>query len=324
MVTCKNGLCRKWANLDADGYCPTHTRSPDDSVEEEQNKCGDCNELVENGDEIKALQCDAEKCKLWYHLRCTKISEALYDLMNANSKDNDDGIRWLCPKCTGNERVIDIVEKSSNNEAPICSRLKHGTCPHGISGKTEHRGKVCEFRHPKFCKKFVRNGNGGRFGCKAGKNCEFFHPVLCKKSVQYRKCLDHKCTYVHLKGTARKERIRENFPPSPSDNYLSGNRFAALQQSQWYRNDTVPIGYQSPQNQITQQRREKPFLGRPVAPQPSVELSSLQVQVDRLEEMIKSALGINSQPQTSLLQKSSQLQDQQWGSQRSAPHLQNY
>ena len=90
MVTCKEGLCRKYANLDEDGYCPTHTRTTD-LAEEENCKCGVCNELVGNNSDSKALQCDAEKCKVWYHLCCTKISEALYDLMNVNSADNDDG-----------------------------------------------------------------------------------------------------------------------------------------------------------------------------------------------------------------------------------------
>ena len=204
--------------------------------------------MVNNDNASKALQCDADKCKVWYHLECTKISEALYDLINENAKDNDDGIRWLCPKCSGNEKVINIVEKPVDTVA-VCSKLRHGTCPHGITGKSEHRGKICEFHHPKLCKKFVRNGNGGRFGCKNGNRCDFFHPILCKNSVKFRKCLDHKCTYVHLRGTARKERKTEQFPPTIS-NYPA-NRNAIWQPNQWWRN--------SPKSNAP--NREQPFLG---------------------------------------------------------------
>ena len=326
MVTCKEGLCRKYANLDEDGYCPTHTRTTD-LAEEENCKCGVCNELVGNNSDSKALQCDAEKCKVWYHLCCTKISEALYDLMNVNSADNDDGIRWLCPKCTGNELVISLTEKSPENIVPDCPKLKHGTCPHGITGKTEHRGKKCDFRHPKFCKKFVRNGNGGRFGCKAGNNCEFFHPILCRKSVNYRKCLDHKCTHVHLRGTARKQRKRENFPP-PSQGYFN-NRNAGLQQNAWYRKE-VPEHSQPSKHQNIHWRQ--PFLDPVIAPLPSVELTSLQAQVNRLEEMIKHALNIQHQPENAQYQRNLQTQDHCWGnvgqqihsSQPTVAHHQNY
>ena len=208
MVTCNERQCRKWANLDADGYCPLHSRNPA-SATQEDCKCGSCNETVSNDQEAKALQCAADKCKVWYHLSCTKISEALYDLMNTNSTTDDDGIRWICPKCIGSDPIVTVHQKPESDIA-ICPRLKHGTCPHGVTGKTEHRGKACEFRHPKMCKKFIKYGNKGRFGCKSGNSCEFFHPILCQKSVNFRKCFNNKCTLTQQEKSGKRNIILDS------------------------------------------------------------------------------------------------------------------
>ena len=71
--------------------------------------------------------------------------------MNANSKDRDDGIRWLCPKCCSSDPVIILKAPKVEVQGQVCKKFKRGNCPHGITGKTEYRGKVCEFAHPKLC-----------------------------------------------------------------------------------------------------------------------------------------------------------------------------
>ena len=93
MVTCCVRQCLKRANLDAEGYCPDHTRD-NTEAEEVVTNCGACNSVVQNDESSQALQCEAEQCKVWYHLTYTSISAELYELMNASSADTDSGIRW--------------------------------------------------------------------------------------------------------------------------------------------------------------------------------------------------------------------------------------
>ena len=87
----------------------------------------------------------------------------------------------------------------------VCEKYKRGKCPHGLKGKKEHNGQICEFEHPKYCVKYCRNGTQQKFGCNRGSNCKFCHPVLCKFSVKSKLCTNSDCTFIHLKGTRRKE-----------------------------------------------------------------------------------------------------------------------
>ena len=309
MVTCKKRECRKRSNLDADGYCVDHGNNNPD--EPDCEKCGQCNADVPDNAETKAICCDAEDCKVWYHLDCTNISEALYELMNGKN-DEDNGIRWLCPKCCRSDPVIKLVDapSSTNPSTSVCNKLRHGICPHGISGKTLFKGKSCEFSHPKLCKKFIKNGPGGRYGCKSSETeCPFFHPILCKSSVKARKCLNVKCTRIHLKGTVRKENL-SSFPQ-------------LISYPQTYERQAV--GYQQ-QKAWGEKQKQKPrnLYSRPVTvPQPPPEndiflgsqplnqrshLSTLQAQVNRLEDLITKALLIRNQAMPNSLN----LQDSEW------------
>jgi len=97
----------------------------------------------------------------------------------------------------------------------ICSKYKAGKCLHGIRGNKVVEGKTCDQQHPKRCFKFCSFGDKHRSGCKKGDRCEYYHPVLCKFSVKTRICTKKDCTFVHLKGTNRKEpnqprKIEEN------------------------------------------------------------------------------------------------------------------
>ena len=87
----------------------------------------------------------------------------------------------------------------------VCEKYKRGKCPHGLRGKKEHDGRICEFEHPKYCAKYCRFGAQRKFGCNKGSDCKFFHPVLCKFSVKNKLCTNSECTFIHLKGTRRKE-----------------------------------------------------------------------------------------------------------------------
>ena len=87
MVTCKETKCLKRVNLDADGYCQIH-RVEAINADEVINKCGKCENNVPDDSNTKALCCDADDCKVWYHLECTKISVPMYELINNASKED--------------------------------------------------------------------------------------------------------------------------------------------------------------------------------------------------------------------------------------------
>ena len=88
----------------------------------------------------------------------------------------------------------------------VCEKwYTRGKCPHGLRGKKEHDGRVCEFEHPRYCDKYCCFGTQRNFGCNNGSSCKFFHPVLCKFSVKNKLCTNSECTFIHLKGTRRKE-----------------------------------------------------------------------------------------------------------------------
>ena len=87
----------------------------------------------------------------------------------------------------------------------VCPRFKSGKCPHGLKGNKLVNGQKCELGHPKRCIKFCQFGGKHRHGCNKGSNCEYYHPTICKFSLQSRLCTNEECTFVHLKGTKRKE-----------------------------------------------------------------------------------------------------------------------
>ena len=304
MVTCAKRKCRVRTNLDEDGFCPTHTTVNIDATVEEAavHNCGTCKEAISEEEDSKALQCDSRNCKLWHHLTCTDIPETLYDLIHEHSEA---GIYWLCPTCIKGDSVITITPNGSEvDERTICNKFKHGSCPHGISGKSEYKGKVCEFRHPKLCKKFVKYGQGGRFGCKHNeRHCRHFHPLLCRNSVRHKKCLNQKCTFTHIKGTIRKEvaYVPQNELPSVPilspcgvDDVLHASQY-------WASQNAVPRNA-SPSNQRprggTRQvpstaKGNQGFLGRGVAQTwPPPEIVALQVQMKQLGDLVKQVLRV--------------------------------
>ena len=296
MVTCKVRKCMKRKNLNDAGYCQDHVDNTQENNEANVPcKCGECKLDVSDDEGTKALCCDSRDCKVWYHLECTKMSEQLYELISEASKNQDSGVRWICPQCSKDDPAIKLVSQSIEEvKETVCNKLRHGTCPHGISGKTEYKGKVCDFFHPKLCKKFIRNGPGGRYGCKKSQDdCPFFHPRLCQKSVKFRKCLDRKCSRTHLKGTIRKEYLpSEPFPPQVSPSYAEQNQNDFQQQNVWKNQrghfskggTSVNTSRNSYRYTGTASNTDQAFLDSP--PPQAQQFAFLQAQVSRLEELI--------------------------------------
>ena len=109
------------------------------------------------------------------------------------------------PAHRSNDRSEDTENAVSANQEKICEKYKRGKCPHGLRGNKKVNGQACEFQHPKYCSKFCRFGTQKKFGCSRGSECKFLHPILCKFSVKKKMCTNAECTYIHLKGTRRKE-----------------------------------------------------------------------------------------------------------------------
>ena len=108
-----------------------------------------------------------------------------------------------------NDRLQVTEEEENENQERICEKYKRGKCPHGLRGNKKVNGQACEFTHLKYCSKYCRFGTQKKFGCSKGSGCKFPHPILCKFSVKKKLCTNADCTYIHLKGTRRKERRRE-------------------------------------------------------------------------------------------------------------------
>ena len=102
------------------------------------------------------------------------------------------------------------ISEKSTKQGTICKDYTMRRCPHGLTGKRVHNGKVCPYKHPRRCRYFSSFGNDKKRGCKRGKDCNFFHPKLCRNSVTTRTCLNEECTFHHLKGTARKTVAQAN------------------------------------------------------------------------------------------------------------------
>ena len=98
----------------------------------------------------------------------------------------------------------DNRSENTRTTVTICPKYRKGVCPHGLRGTKLIDGNKCQLKHPAPCRKYCSFGSRGDAGCKNGQTCKFFHPALCKFSLKRKLCIKDDCTFVHLKGTARK------------------------------------------------------------------------------------------------------------------------
>ena len=214
--TCKVSKCRRWKNINNNGFCSEHiTAAADAVIEDEVCECFTCSTVVREDD--MAINC--ELCDKWYHVKCTNVTVELYKQLDPEEGDPPLGLQWYCDTCLPViNQLISNHRAKRNNETqtanknaqcdhvklPICENYRHGTCEHGMSGKKEVNGDTCPFRHPRNCTKYCQFGYNPQFGC-INTECRFLHPVLCHYSVRHRFCDNENCSYVHLKGTTRKK-----------------------------------------------------------------------------------------------------------------------
>ena len=104
------------------------------------------------------------------------------------------------------------LQSAYDRSQPVCPLLLQQECPHGITGATN--GK-CPNYHPTWCSKFMKNGPGGRRGCKRGDKCRYFHPALCQNGLSTNICLNKECKLIHIKGVKRVQRDKPQHGKDP-------------------------------------------------------------------------------------------------------------
>jgi hypothetical protein len=109
------------------------------------------------------------------------------------------------------------VPSTSNADSPqakdkrICPFYRKGTCRHGSSGKD------CPGEHPRPCKKLLKHGTKGPYGCTLGREkCASFHPKMCPKSITKGECYNDDCKLRHVSGTKRHRQDAINTKDHPT------------------------------------------------------------------------------------------------------------
>ena len=92
------------------------------------------------------------------------------------------------------EKTSTKAPTDADNQTPICKYYVRRECRHGRSGKN------CNYRHPRICPAFSRNGDK-RGGCSKGEKCKDLHPKTCYESMQKKECSRKSCRFYHLNGT---------------------------------------------------------------------------------------------------------------------------
>ena len=103
LTYCKTDSCRKYANLNQDGYCPRCQSSDTNVLDETISNCGIC-KLAINDEESKSIGCDG--CGTWSHAECAG-PPALINLISISTAENHSSdkpllgmLLWFCPNCS--------------------------------------------------------------------------------------------------------------------------------------------------------------------------------------------------------------------------------
>ena len=273
-IYCKTDNCRRYANLNDEGYCPTCKPTPPPAEEVNDDPCNCCICKLEIGDGDSTLGCDI--CGKWAHPKCAGPAElvALIEAIKNNDKAESnttqvvqDLLFWICPACSNTTKNVKLsngsLEVDSEEPPPSGTpdnRVSNGTnshlprfptnqgneghrvkpiCKHYRYGRC-NKGNACEFAHPPKCLNYCRYG---REGCSGGyANCQLMHPVICKSSLHKKQCFDSSCTLNHLKGTIRDSHMGYRYNGTSNNYHQSEPRQQTYgRSSQNYDNEFPPM-----------------------------------------------------------------------------------
>ena len=106
-TSCQTNKCRKYVNLNADGFCPTCVEKQNKvSLDTTPYPCGRCRKNCE--DTNSCVQC--EICIEWFHVICVDISLTAYKELKSVP-----GFHWFCKGC--DTKVPELIEKAKGLEA---------------------------------------------------------------------------------------------------------------------------------------------------------------------------------------------------------------
>ena len=67
----------------------------------------------------KALQC--EVCENWYHIKCAKVSDALYEHLKADNQ----GVHWFCIHCNvGSSKLLQVISRMKTELDAVKEEVK--------------------------------------------------------------------------------------------------------------------------------------------------------------------------------------------------------
>ena len=127
-IYCKTEACRKYANLNEEGYCPVCKPPQPQEQEDDKSVCTIC-EVNINEETDGVIGCDV--CHKWFHPKCVGPPELdkLWDLFAKNSTSAEiikGTLLWICPECSKkpdqcikvtNQTCAKVSEKENPQEA---------------------------------------------------------------------------------------------------------------------------------------------------------------------------------------------------------------
>lgn len=103
-----------------------------------------------------------------------------------------------------------------NQMTDVCTKYRHGNCPHGRSGNRMVNGSNCGKPHPRECFRYRKYGTDEHRGCTQGRECKWFHPVICSTSLKKQRCTKEVCSHVHLLTARKAKKGNPGRYPEPS------------------------------------------------------------------------------------------------------------
>ena len=192
-TACKTTNCRKWANLNSDGFCPkcVSVEDDDDCV---GSVCNVCNSEIQE-DDNKVIGCDV--CNNWYHAECAGCPDELLKIIDAMTTDSTDenstcllgNLIWVCMKCNNDSPKTISISKNACKPVKVVDTIDKGCC-------TNENVMVDKSCNTNDASQINTNPNVSNTNDNSHISKESKYVAICK-NYRYGKCNDENCSYSH-------------------------------------------------------------------------------------------------------------------------------